>query len=39
MSVASPEEGSIAPYVTNHGQTDHVDRMLVKVETDEDITD
>lgn len=38
MSVVSLEEGGIAPYVTNHGQTDDVDRMLVEVETDEGIT-
>lgn len=32
------EEGEIAPYVTNHGQVESVDRMLVEVETDEGIT-
>ena len=38
MSVAPLEEGGIAPYVTNHGQTEDVDRMLVEVQTDEGIT-
>jgi len=38
MSVVPLEEGGIAPYVTNHGQTDDVDRVLVEVETDEGIT-
>jgi L-alanine-DL-glutamate epimerase-like enolase superfamily enzyme len=38
VSVTSLTEGGIAPYATNHGETDEVDRMLVEVETDEGIT-
>jgi L-alanine-DL-glutamate epimerase-like enolase superfamily enzyme len=38
MPVVPLEEGGIAPYVTNHGQVETVDRMLVEVETDEGIT-
>lgn len=32
------EEGGIAPYVTNHGELRSIDRILVRVETDDDIT-
>ena len=38
VPVTSLEEGGLAPYVTNHGQVTDVDRMLVRVETDEGIT-
>jgi len=38
VPVVPIEEGGIAPYVTNHGQVESVDRMLVEVETDEGIT-
>jgi L-alanine-DL-glutamate epimerase-like enolase superfamily enzyme len=38
VPVTPLEDGGIAPYVTNHGQVESVDRMLVKVETDEGIT-
>lgn len=38
MPVVPLKKGGIAPYVTNHGQVEEVDRMLVKVETDEGIT-
>jgi L-alanine-DL-glutamate epimerase-like enolase superfamily enzyme len=38
VPVTPLEEGGIAPYVTNHGQVTDVDRMLVRVETDEGIT-
>jgi len=30
--------GGIAPYVTNHGQVEDVDRMLVRVDTDEGLS-
>jgi L-alanine-DL-glutamate epimerase-like enolase superfamily enzyme len=32
------EDGGIAPYVTNHGQVEEMERMLVRVETDKGIT-
>lgn len=32
------EDGGIAPYVTNHGSLTDVDRVLVRVDTDEDIS-
>lgn len=32
------EAGGIAPYVTNHGDLESVDRVLVRVETDDGIT-
>lgn len=38
VSVTPLAEGGIAPYVTNHGEVTDVDRMLVRVETDEGIT-
>lgn len=38
MPVIPLEDGGIAPYVTNHGQVEAVDRMLVEVTTDEDVT-
>jgi L-alanine-DL-glutamate epimerase-like enolase superfamily enzyme len=37
VPVTPLEEGGIAPYVTNHGQVTDVDRMVVRVETDEGI--
>jgi L-alanine-DL-glutamate epimerase-like enolase superfamily enzyme len=38
VPVVPLEEGGIAPYVTNHGQVESVERMLVEVRTDEGIT-
>ncbi|WP_433632795.1 mandelate racemase/muconate lactonizing enzyme family protein [Halomicrococcus sp. NG-SE-24] len=38
MPVISLDDGGIAPYVTNHGQVENVDRVVVRVETDEGIT-
>jgi L-alanine-DL-glutamate epimerase-like enolase superfamily enzyme len=38
IGVIDLEEGGIAPYVTNHGQVEEMDRVLVRVETDEGIT-
>lgn len=38
MPVISLDDGGIAPYVTNHGQVEDVDRIIVRVETDEGIT-
>lgn len=38
VGVAGPDDGGIAPYVTNHGAVEDVDRMIVRVETDEGIT-
>ena len=38
MSVTPLEEGGIAPYVTNHGAVSDMDRILVRVETDQGIT-
>lgn len=35
VSVRSLEDGGIAPYVTNHGATEDVARILVRVETDD----
>jgi L-Ala-D/L-Glu epimerase len=37
IPVVPLDEGGIAPYVTNHGEVTDVNRMLVRVETDEDI--
>jgi L-alanine-DL-glutamate epimerase-like enolase superfamily enzyme len=37
VPVTPLDEGGIAPYVTNHGQVTDVDRMIVRVETDEGI--
>jgi len=37
VPVTPLEEGGIAPYVTNHGQVTDVDRMVVRVETDEGV--
>jgi len=37
VSVTPLDEGGIAPYVTNHGQVTDVDRMVVRVETDEEV--
>ncbi|MEF8852351.1 MAG: enolase C-terminal domain-like protein, partial [Haloarculaceae archaeon] len=34
VGVVDVEEGGIAPYVTNHGQVEAVDRLVVRVETD-----
>jgi len=34
VGVTDLDDGGIAPYVTNHGQVDDVDRMLVRVRTD-----
>lgn len=38
MPVTPLEEGGIAPYVTNHGAVSDMDRILVRVETDQGIT-
>jgi L-alanine-DL-glutamate epimerase-like enolase superfamily enzyme len=38
VNVESEEEGGIAPYVTNHGRVTDVDRILVRVDTDEGIS-
>ncbi|MFB6135854.1 MAG: mandelate racemase/muconate lactonizing enzyme family protein [Halobacteriaceae archaeon] len=38
VGVVDIADGGIAPYVTNHGQVEDVDRMLVRVDTDEGIT-
>ncbi len=38
VSVKSEEQGGIAPYVTNHGQVTDVNRILVRVDTDEGIS-
>lgn len=38
MNVLDLEEGGIAPYVTNHGAVEDVDRVLVRVDTDEGIS-
>jgi L-alanine-DL-glutamate epimerase-like enolase superfamily enzyme len=37
VPVVPLEDGGIAPYVTNHGQVTDVDRMIVRVETDEGV--
>ncbi|WP_114579347.1 mandelate racemase/muconate lactonizing enzyme family protein [Saliphagus sp. LR7] len=37
VPVVTLEDGGIAPYVTNHGQVTDVDRMLIRVETDEGV--
>lgn len=34
IDVLDEEEGGIAPYVTNHGAVEDVDRVIVRVETD-----
>jgi len=38
VGVVDLSEGGIAPYVTNHGQVEDVDRMVIRVETDEGYT-
>jgi len=38
MEVTPKSEGGIAPYRTNHGCVETVDRMLVRLDTDEGIT-
>jgi L-alanine-DL-glutamate epimerase-like enolase superfamily enzyme len=35
VDVVDVEDGGIAPYVTNHGRVEDVDRMIVRVDTDE----
>jgi len=38
IGVVELSEGGLAPYVTNHGQVEDVDRMVVRVDTDEGYT-
>jgi len=38
VGVVDLDDGGIAPYVTNHGQVDDVNRAVVRVETDAGIT-
>ena len=38
VNVIDLEDGGIAPYVTNHGAVEDVDRIVVRVETDEGVT-
>lgn len=38
VGVMDIDDGGIAPYVTNHGQVEDMDRMVIRVETDEGIT-
>ncbi|RQG87810.1 N-acylamino acid racemase [Natrarchaeobius halalkaliphilus] len=38
MNVIDLEDGGLSPYVTNHGAVEDVDRILVKVDTDEGIS-
>ena len=38
VPLVSLEDGGIGPYVTNHGELSDVDRVLVRVDTDEGIT-
>lgn len=35
MNVISRDDGGIAPYITNHGEVTDMDRVLVRVETDD----
>lgn len=34
VDILDAEEGGLAPYVTNHGAVENVDRVIVRVETD-----
>ena len=38
VGIADLADGGLSPYVTNHGQVEDMDRMVVRVETDEGIT-
>lgn len=38
VPVTPLEDGGIAPYVTNHGEVETVDRVLVEVQTDDGVT-
>lgn len=38
VEVVDLEDGGIAPYVTNHGQVEDVDRMVIRVDTDAGLT-
>lgn len=38
VPIVDLDEGGIAPYVTNHGAQEDMDRVLVRVETDEGVT-
>jgi len=38
IGVIDREDGGIAPYVTNHGAVEDVDRIIVRVDTDEGLT-
>ncbi|RQH01418.1 mandelate racemase/muconate lactonizing enzyme family protein [Natrarchaeobius oligotrophus] len=38
VDVVDVEDGGIAPYVTNHGAVEDMDRILVRVDTDEGIS-
>lgn len=38
VDVINLEDGGIAPYVTNHGEVSDVDRVLVRVDTDEGVS-
>ncbi|WP_137290627.1 mandelate racemase/muconate lactonizing enzyme family protein [Natronorubrum halophilum] len=38
MNVVDLEDGGLSPYVTNHGAVEDVDRVLVRVDTDEGIS-
>ena len=38
VPVVDIEDGGIAPYVTNHGSVEEMERMVVRVDTDEGIT-